>query len=145
MVAYKDVLSYIQVTLDGERKIHNKRRVFHDGSGSFDAIWQNIRLALEKQIEVYIRVNVDSDNLESLPALADLIEKDMLPSKHIHPYLYLLQDGGCAGDSKVLDEEHGIGNEQFKAGSFEGGLEINLGCPVDFLKLLHLLIPELIV
>ena len=74
MVAYRDVLSYIQVTLDGERKIHNKRRVFHDGSGSFDAIWQNIRLALEKQIEVYIRVNVDSDNLESLPAVADLIE-----------------------------------------------------------------------
>ncbi|MEG1058553.1 MAG: radical SAM protein, partial [Lactococcus sp.] len=45
-VNYFDVLSHIQITLDGSQDVHDKRRIYRDGSGSFDIIWKNIKEAI---------------------------------------------------------------------------------------------------
>ncbi len=61
----------IQVTLDGPREIHDARRMLKGGKGSFDRIVEGVDALLERQIPVNLRVVVDRDNLQHLPALAD--------------------------------------------------------------------------
>jgi len=107
-----DLVSYevkdIQVTLDGSKDIHDKRRLFRFGQGSFDVILTNIGKALDKKIKVNIRVNVDKGNIHNLPELATTLLSAFGHNDLLHPYIYLLQDGGCSGDTNVLSEKVGI-------------------------------------
>ena len=60
----------IQVTMDGTRDIHDKRRVLKGGNGSFDKIVEGIDLLLKNNIPVNLRMVVDRENIHSLPDLA---------------------------------------------------------------------------
>jgi len=75
IAGYIDVLSTasireVQVTLDGTRKVHDKRRFLKDGKGTFDQIVAGIDLLLEHKIPVNLRVVVDKENISDLPDLA---------------------------------------------------------------------------
>ena len=105
---YKSTLDYIQITVDGVKEIHDKRRIFHNGQGSFDLIMKNIKLAIENNILIILRVNVDDTNIDELPALANFLVKEFNNSKMLKPYLYLLQDGGCSGEQNIVNEKIGI-------------------------------------
>lgn len=65
-----DLLSSIQVTFDGPPEEHNKRRVYSDGSGSFDQIARNVSMALDRGVRISARMNVDRNNIDQLPELA---------------------------------------------------------------------------
>ncbi|MCP3166848.1 radical SAM/SPASM domain-containing protein [Myxococcus qinghaiensis] len=74
--AYTDLLgpehiSHIQITLDGPQREHDQRRIYPDGSGSFERIARNITLALERGTKIGVRVNVDKNNVHQLPELAE--------------------------------------------------------------------------
>jgi uncharacterized protein len=76
--AYEDLLSAeqigsVQITLDGPRKEHDQRRIYPDGSGSFAKIEQNVTMALNKGVSISIRMNVDRNNIDQLPKLAEAI------------------------------------------------------------------------
>jgi uncharacterized protein len=76
--AYLDLLgpsgiSLIQITLDGPRHEHDRRRIYADGRGSFDVIGANVTRALEAGTRVSLRMNVDRNNIEQLPELAEEI------------------------------------------------------------------------
>lgn len=91
--AYADLLGEglieeIQVTLDGMPEEHDKRRIYPDGSGSFALIAKNISLGLEKGVRMSVRLNVDYNNVNDLPALAQLI-KDYGWDKHSNFGVYL--------------------------------------------------------
>ena len=43
---YKNILNHIQITVDGIKEIHDQRRIFRDGRGSFDLIMNNSKLAI---------------------------------------------------------------------------------------------------
>lgn len=105
---YKDILNHIQITVDGIKEIHDKRRIFHDGRGSFELIMNNIKLAIENNIVIVLRVNVDSTNINELSKLANLLVKEYNYDKNLKPYLYLLQDGGCSGEQNIMNEKIGI-------------------------------------
>ncbi len=66
-------IDFIQVTLDGPREVHDRRRIFASGSGSFDRIVDSIDRAVEKSLRIVIRVNIDGDNISLLPQLAQFI------------------------------------------------------------------------
>jgi len=73
--AYEDLLgpggiAVIQITLDGPPEEHDRRRVYPDGSGSFSRIADNISMALARGAQVQVRVNVDRQNVDDLPAVA---------------------------------------------------------------------------
>ena len=75
---YVDLLAphapeFVQVTLDGPKEVHDQRRVFADGEGSFDYVVAGIDAAVARGLHVIVRVNVDRRNVESLPDLADFI------------------------------------------------------------------------
>jgi uncharacterized protein len=76
--AYKDLLSKeqignVQITLDGTPAEHDRRRVYPDGSGSFVKIERNITMALNKGVGISVRMNVDRNNVNQLPQLAETI------------------------------------------------------------------------
>jgi uncharacterized protein len=66
-------LEFVQVTLDGPREVHDCRRIFGNGGGTFDRIAEGIDAALENGLPVAIRVNADAENIVHLPRLADYI------------------------------------------------------------------------
>jgi uncharacterized protein len=61
----------IQITLDGTRDVHNKRRRLKNNDSTFEKIVANIDACLEKEIPVNLRMVVDKENLDNLPDLAD--------------------------------------------------------------------------
>ena len=101
-------VDHIQITIDSSKTLHDSRRLFHDKSGSFDKIIKNIHKAIKNNIKVYIRSNVDRNNINSLPELANVLITEFSQTELLFPYIYLLQDGGCSGNSKVIPEEIGI-------------------------------------
>jgi uncharacterized protein len=66
-------LMSIKTTIDGEREIHNARRPFKSGRGSFDIIMENIS-KIPETVKLIIQTNVDSENIENFPRLLDLFE-----------------------------------------------------------------------
>lgn len=104
----KYTVDYIQITLDGPPEIHDKRRYDYNGNGSFDKILLNIKKALDSNINVVIRCNVDKENVELLPELAKLLINKFGSHEFLHSYIFLMKDGGCAGESNVINEGVGI-------------------------------------
>ena len=75
-----------QVTIDGLPEYHNPRRLLIDGRNSFDIITNNIDNCKDL-LKIYVRVNVDKENMDNLPKLTDyfLNEKGW----NINPYFYV--------------------------------------------------------
>ena len=63
----------VQITLDGTKEFHDKRRITVGGQGSFDDIVNSINVTLEAGIHISLRINLDSMNLQSIDRLADFI------------------------------------------------------------------------
>ncbi|MBU6997978.1 MAG: radical SAM protein [Theionarchaea archaeon] len=61
------------VTLDGCQPVHDARRRRSDRGGTFYKIVDGIDSALDNGIPIGVRINVDSQNIEGLPAFKDWI------------------------------------------------------------------------
>lgn len=70
----------VQITIDGPKEIHDKRRVLRSGKGSFDRILANIQQAYDL-LQITIRVNVDKDNVQEVDKLLDCLDKYSLQKK----------------------------------------------------------------
>ncbi len=73
-----------QITLDGNRKEHDKVRFPASGGGSYDRILMNVCRLLEKRMEVVLRINFTAANMYSLP---DILEDLKGVSKEERRYL----------------------------------------------------------
>lgn len=58
-----------QITLDGGREYHNKTRFLSGSIGTYDTILKNVRILLDCQIEVVLRINYTTDNFSSLSSI----------------------------------------------------------------------------
>ncbi|MHB9155076.1 MAG: radical SAM protein [Endomicrobiales bacterium] len=65
----------VQVTLDGPKEIHDKRRTLKGGGKTFDAVAGGIDAALAGGLPINLRIVVDRDNIDSLPELARFADK----------------------------------------------------------------------
>ncbi|HEX7715437.1 MAG TPA: DUF5714 domain-containing protein [Bacillota bacterium] len=63
----------IQVTLDGSKAVHDKRRGTRNGKGSFDKIVSGIREAVQNRFPINLRTVVDQENLMDLVNLAEFL------------------------------------------------------------------------
>lgn len=71
-----DKISYIMISVDGTREAHNLRRPAANGNPTYDAIINNIDIALNAGTSICLRVNVDKTNLESLIVISEVcVEK----------------------------------------------------------------------
>ncbi len=91
----------VQVTLDGTREVHDRRRRHKDGGGTFDRIVSATDLLLESNIPVNLRMVVDRDNIGNLPDLAGFaINRGWTDYKHFSTQLgrnYELHDCQAEG------------------------------------------------
>ena len=72
-------LSTLQVTLDGEPEVHNKRRTLKNSPlGTFDTILENLRIAKQVGLNISIRINIDMENIISNENLLKILYQNGL-------------------------------------------------------------------
>lgn len=106
---YKDTIVSLQITMDGTKEFHDKRRVKIDKSGTFDIISQGIDILLNIGVSVKLRVNVDSSNIENLKAFENyMIQKGWNKFKYFSSDVAPVTDHHGTGEIENLMEEHKI-------------------------------------
>lgn len=73
-------LKYVQITLDGDKHTHDKRRIKLNGEGTFDKVSENIKKYAD-QIKIVMRVNIDKASGINIPCLLDWVETEGLKNK----------------------------------------------------------------
>ncbi len=67
----------IQITLDGNRKTHDSKRIFKTGQPSFDLLIKNIHTYLNQtSVKVVIRINLDKNNINDYPELQSFLQSE---------------------------------------------------------------------
>lgn len=67
-----------QITIDGIREIHNQRRIFPSGAGTYDVIVKNINEAIKLNMKVDIRINVSNQRkMDIQKFLAIFLKNDL--------------------------------------------------------------------
>ena len=96
----------IQVTLDGPRPVHDGRRYFRGGGPSFDRICAGLDDALAAGWRMNLRVNLDMDNVEWLPSLAEFVQSRGWPEHPaFHAYVSPITDHGSLGGYEIPADE----------------------------------------
>lgn len=76
---YSHNCKMIQITLDGVKKIHDTRRIYSNGKGSFEETITALQLLnMKNTIHTVIRINIDKRNVDDLYDLLYQIGKDGL-------------------------------------------------------------------
>lgn len=73
---------YVQVTIDGPKEIHDQRRIFRGGKGSYDIIVRNLAMITD-YVKLQLRVNVDNTNMEKIPSLIEDLSSRGLNNKNV--------------------------------------------------------------
>lgn len=91
-----------QVTLDGSRAEHDRRRIPREGVPTFDVILNNIEKCCQN-LQITIRANVDKTNISSADELLDEIERRSLKGS-VSFYLAPVDNvnGTCLSDSSCF-------------------------------------------
>lgn len=66
-----DGIRTLQITLDGDKMCHDKRRFLETGEGTYQKICHNVDAALDKGTSIIIRSNVDMRNLQQVGNILD--------------------------------------------------------------------------
>lgn len=91
----------VQISFDGGRHQHDKSRVSAKGLPTFDKILENIRLLLDLDTRVDIRINVDRTKIATLPELLkELKARNIAGDARVDIYAYPLH-GSIAGENNT--------------------------------------------
>lgn len=80
-------VSSIQVTIDGPKETHDKRRITKRGKGTFDVIISNLKTIVHSDLfkkykpSIVLRINIDSTNYEEIPKLIELFKSERIFEK----------------------------------------------------------------
>ncbi|MDR2057268.1 MAG: radical SAM protein [Dysgonamonadaceae bacterium] len=97
-------ISSIQLTIDGIKEEHDKRRPHVSGASSFDKIMENLDnfFSKERNIKMNIRVNIDKNNEEQFYYLYSLL-KNNYPKIDISPSFVFIKDKNCASYANCMN------------------------------------------
>ena len=96
----------LQVTVDGVGEVHDRRRPFAGGRGSYSRTMDNIALALSHGVNITLRVNVGRSNLSSITELPEEFKKRGFTESENFSYYFKAVDSPDEGitDSEVMKE-----------------------------------------
>lgn len=78
-------VTYLQVTLDGSKITHDRRRPFVNGTGTFDSIINNMIENKDILPQINLRINVDKANIELSKEVHDILkDNDLLGIAYPH-------------------------------------------------------------
>ena len=103
----------IQITLDGVKDIHDTRRMYGNGDGSFDDIMNILRVLNEQgRVHTIIRINVDRTNIDDTYDLLTYLGKDgeSLTNCTVDFGIVRTEGTACAGYSTNCFSEIEIGD-----------------------------------
>ncbi len=110
-----EMLSLLQITIDGPPAEHDRRRIYPDGSGSFAKIAANIAQVLERGTQVSVRMNIDRNNIETLPTLMESFrEHGFLGHKLFRSYVAPIHGGNGHVDEKTTYNSWQLGRAMEK-------------------------------
>ncbi|MGR3178489.1 MAG: 12,18-didecarboxysiroheme deacetylase [Candidatus Anammoxibacter sp.] len=78
-------LSYVGISMDGLKEIHDK---FRGVEGAFDMALKGIRNCIEAEIKVGLRFTINKRNASDIPGIFDLIEKENIPRVCFYHLVY---------------------------------------------------------
>ena len=107
LLPVKEKIRMLQITVDGPAEIHDKRRIFPSGKGSFAKISESIDTLLKNNIHVNVRVNIDNTNIDYLPGFYEYItKKNWLKHPDLKIMLALVTDHSTLDyDDVIIPEE----------------------------------------
>lgn len=72
---YRCRVKEVQITIDGNRDMHNKMRMYINGNGTYDKILDNLCVMPPDKFKTIIRINGDKVVYNNLPGLFEDLEK----------------------------------------------------------------------
>lgn len=87
----------IQVTLDGPKSLHDKKRKLISGEGTFDSIINNI-LNADPRLHIMLRININKENINHIEELLDELNEFLLNKRdNVSIYFGLVRDYSLEG------------------------------------------------
>ena len=102
-----------QISFDGPRELHDRKRRLAGGGGTFDRIWSNMLAmrAVEGEFEINVRVHVERGNAAALPAFLEQCREQFGSDRRFRLRLKALSRLGGPDDA-ALDVLQGEEREQ---------------------------------
>lgn len=107
-------IDHLQITIDGCKKHHDQRRILKNGLGTYDTIYENLKLLKDTPIDVTIRMNIDKNNLNDINRLETEINRLGNPNIHCSPAIVEISEkhlddikGNCFSDQSSLEGYYG--------------------------------------
>lgn len=72
---YRETISDFRITLDGTESVHNARRPYISGRGSFNDVVDSIDLLLDSQLQVKMQTILGAGNLANLDDITEFLTK----------------------------------------------------------------------
>jgi uncharacterized protein len=100
-----------QISFDGPREWHDRKRILANGSGTFDRVWNNVCAMRDVtgDFSVLVRVHVDAENHEAVPEFIDQFAATFGKDPRFKLFLRTLARYGGPNDGclSVLEGERG--------------------------------------
>jgi uncharacterized protein len=81
-------INNITFSIDGPPEIQNSQRPFKNGSHSFDIVSRNINKAIEKKLNIALRITVTQDSIQSMSKIAEFLAENFpLTSQFYEPIM----------------------------------------------------------
>ena len=110
---------HVQITLDGTENVYNKTKAFSSSIESpFYTVLNNIRLLMDNEVYVSIRLNLDQHNVEDLILLIDELGTELEGYHNFGVYVYTIEKNEGYDPIDRNDEiESSLLNHQIKLNS----------------------------
>jgi len=107
-------IKHLHITVDGVGSVNDRMRRHKSGCGTYEKILKNIELALQHDIKIKMRVNVNRDNLHRIKDLIDDIKaRDLMKYKNYSYYFKAVNDydhpENPIQEHEIIDELLSIG------------------------------------
>lgn len=105
--------STVQITLDGPKDIHDTKRVYKDGRGTYDLIIENLKkLKRCKGIYTSVRIHLAMDNLDRIPELfLELDREGLSNSDNFYRYIAPITattEFSCSYDRNTIHKKDSV-------------------------------------
>jgi len=109
-------VSRYQISFDGPREWHDRKRVLAGGKGTFDRIWGNLLAlrTLEREFTITIRVHVDRENVQAMREFIDECGGAFGSDHRFEMFIRGLSRLGGANDADLAVFEPGEGEAVFQ-------------------------------
>ncbi|MGD2248180.1 MAG: radical SAM protein [Candidatus Methanofastidiosia archaeon] len=100
-------IASVHITLDGSRHTHNQKRIYADGTGSYEDVMRAIDIVKDtvKHLTIRIHINLQDKTYPGIEVLDELEDKGLKGRKNLHIYFKQLEPpDACL--SVVLDKKY---------------------------------------